>query len=223
MTTPETPAAYALYGYWRSSSSWRVRVALELKGLPYDNRPVHLIRDGGQQHVPAFGRKNAMNQIPVLEITDGPEVHHVSQSLAIMEFLEQRHPQVALLPGDALERAHVRQLSEIINAGTQPLQNLAVIQALRDELGQDHVAWCQRWIAKGLEAFEATLKAHDGSFCAGATPTMADACLIPQLYNARRFNLDLSQYPRLLRIEQACASLPAFERAHPDAQPDAVV
>ncbi len=209
-----------LYSYWRSSSSWRVRLALEHKSLDYAYEAVHLVRDGGHQHFDDHTARNASHQVPTLAVGDGAERFHISQSVAIMEYLEEVHPTPSLLPDTPRERAITRQLVEIINSGTQPLQNLAVIQHLRDDLGVDARAFCRRFILKGLQAYEATCAPYAGKFSVGDTVTMADFCLIPQLYNARRFKLDLEPFDTLLAIEQACASLPAFEAAHPDAQPD---
>ena len=217
-------AEYTLYNYWRSSSSWRVRLALEHKGLSYKYVPVHLVADGGKQHAEVFVEKNPMRQVPLLEIAgagdDAPSF--LAQSVAIMEYLEEAHPERSIFPEGAYLRARTRQLVEIINAGTQPLQNLAVIQHLRDELEQDAPTWCRRYIERGLGAYQASLAGVSGRFSVGDEPSAADFCLIPQLYNARRFKLDLEPFAKLLEIEAACAELDAFERAHPDAQPDAV-
>lgn len=211
-----------LYSYWRSSSTWRVRIALAHKGLDYAYEAVHLIRDGGQQHLDAHNSRNPFHQIPTLAVRgeDG-SARHISQSMAIMEYIEEAHPSSpSILPGDAFSRALIRQLSEIINSGTQPLQNLAVIQHLRDDLDVDARAFCQRFILKGLQAYEATCAQSAGTFSVGDEVSMADFCLIPQLYNARRFKLDLEPFKTLLAIEQACEALPAFKAAHPNAQPD---
>lgn len=215
---------YTLYNYWRSSSSWRVRLALEHKGLSYNYVPVHLVAEGGKQHAGDFIAKNPMRQVPLLEIAggDGGESSFLAQSVAIMEYLEEAHPEHSIFPEDAYLRARARQLVEIINSGTQPLQNLAVIQHLRDELEQDAPAWCRRYIERGLAAYQTSLTGVSGTFSVGDAPGIADFCLIPQLYNARRFNLDLEPFAKLLEIEAACAELGAFERAHPDAQLDAV-
>lgn len=210
-----------LYSYWRSSSTWRVRLALALKSIPYEQHAVHLIKEGGAQHLDVHALRNPLHQIPTLEVREATgKVRHISQSLAIMEYLEEVYPSPSLLPGDAGQRALIRQLSEIINSGTQPLQNLAVIQHLRDELDVDAKAFCQRYILKGLQAYEATCASYAGAFSVGDEVTMADLCLIPQLYNARRFSVDLAPLKTLLAIERACEALPAFTAAHPDAQPD---
>lgn len=209
-----------LYSYWRSSSSWRVRLALEAKGLDYEYVALHLVRDGGHQHGAEHVARNPMRQVPTLSVARGGEVTHVSQSLAIMELLEELVPAPSIFPEDVMARARARQLAEIINAGTQPLQNLAVIQHLRTLEGVDARAWCRRWVQQGLEGYQRTLGDEAGRFSVGDTPTVADFCLVPQLYNARRFELDLAPFDRLLAIEAACNELDVFTRAHPDAQPD---
>ena len=216
---------FKLYSYWRASSSWRVRAALALKGIDYDYEAIHLVADGGQQHATGYANLNPMEQVPLLEVSfESGEVARVGQSVAIMELVEELVPMPSILPGDPIERARCRQLAEIVNAGIQPMQNLAVIQHLRDELGEDHVAWCQRYISRGLAAFERTLADHTGAYSLpGPMPSMADVCLVPQLYNARRFKIDLEAFPRLLAIERACLAHPAFESSHPDHQPDAQV
>ncbi len=204
-----------LYNYWRSSSSWRVRIALNFKGLDYEYIPVHLVKDGGEQRLDWFAQKNPAKQVPLLEV-DGIAL---SQSMAILDYLEQRHPDPTLLPEDAYMRAHAIQLAEIINSGTQPLQNLLVIQKFKAQ-GWDAKLWCQEAIIAGLAAFEATLE-HNGDFCVGQSPTWADLCLIPQLYNARRFEVDVSQWEKISAIEERALAHPAFAAAHPDKQPDA--
>lgn len=209
-----------LYGYWRSSASWRVRIALELKGLAWENVPVHLVRDGGEQHGDAHRSRNPMRQVPVLEIEDATGSHQLGQSLAILEYLEEVHPEPPLLPADPLSRAKVRQIAEIMNSGIQPLHNLAVLQQVQ-AMGGDSKVWAAHWVMRGMEALEKAVSHTAGRFCVGDQPTFADACLIPQLYAMRRFGGDLSVVPTLLRVEAACAELDAFRRAHADAQPDA--
>lgn len=213
----------SLCSYWRSSSSWRVRLGLAHKGLDYQYVPVHLVREGGEQHTAEHVARNPLHQIPTLIVEDEAtgQTHYVSQSVAILELLEELYPDHALLPADPLARARVRQLVEIINSGTQPLQNLSVIQHLRDDLGVDAKAFCARFIALGLKGYAATLGEHAGRFSEGDGVTMADLFLVPQLYNARRFNVDLEQFPRLLEIERQCFELPMFHASHPDSQPDA--
>lgn len=204
-----------LYAYWRSSASWRVRIGLHHKGLPFDITSIHL-RDGVQRSE-AHRARNAMAQVPVLELQAGATL---TQSIAILEWLDERYPDPPLLPEDPLPRARVRQAAEIINSGIQPLQNLVVLKAIAD-LGGDRMAWGRTVIADGLAAVEALAQIRGGTFTVGDQPTIADCCLVPQLYNARRFSVDMSAFPKLLEIEAACASLPAFQAAHPDQQPDA--
>lgn len=208
-----------LYGYWRSSSAWRVRIALAWKGLSYENIPVHLVRDGGEHTKPEHLQRNPLGQVPVLELDDG---RRLSQSVAIVEYLDERFPTPPLLPADAYDRAWTRQLVEDVNSGIQPLQNLRVLQTLEAQ-GVDRAAWGQDAISRGLAALQAQARPRAGRFLVGNTLTMADLFLVPQLYNARRFGCDLSQLDLLLAVEAACQDLPAFQLAHPDRQPDAVV
>ncbi|MGZ3458172.1 MAG: maleylacetoacetate isomerase [Archangium sp.] len=210
-----------LYSYWRSSCSWRVRIALNLKGLSYEYVPVHLVKDGGEQHTDAYRAINPMRFVPTLELTEGGIVRRLSQSMAILEYLEERHPSPALLPADPYLRARCRMLSEMVNSGIQPLQNLAVLQRIKGELKGDDKAWCVYWIERGLTAFQAAVQETAGTYCLGEAASFADLYLVPQLYSARRFGVDLRQYELLTRIEAACASLPAFQAAHADRQPDA--
>ena len=207
-----------LYDYWRSSSAWRVRIALHWKGIPFERRVVNLIKDGGEQHSAEFHAMNPSRQVPVL-ITD--EGRAIAQSMAIIGYLEDRHPTPALLPADAWLRARARQLAEMVNSGTQPLQNLTVLDHV-EAGGMDRNEWARHFIARGLAALEAAAHETAGAFLVGDAVSLADAYLIPQLYNARRFNVDLAPIPTLVRIESACAALPAFAAAHPDAQSDAV-
>jgi len=211
-----------LYGYWRSSAAWRVRIALNLKGLSWESVPVHLVRDGGEQRQAPFLQLNPQGLVPVLE--DGNAV--LAQSLAIIEYLEETHPAVPLLPADPAARARVRSLAQLVACEIHPLNNLRVLQHLRDVLGLDQAqcdAWYRHWVSEGLAALEARLAREPGSgrFCHGDTPGLADCCLVPQLYNARRYGCDLDAYPALLRIEAACNALEAFKSAAADAQPDA--
>lgn len=211
-----------LHTYYRSSASYRVRIALNLKGLAADPRYVHLSKNGGEQFGPAFDSLNPQHLLPVLE-DDGLVL---PQSLAIIEYLDETRPELPLLPADPKGRARVRALSQAIAADIHPLNNLRVLKYLSEELGvsaDQKNAWYRHWVALGLEALERQLAAHPatGRFCHGDTPTMADCCLVPQLYNARRFECDLSGYPTLLAIDERCAALPAFADARPEAQPDA--
>jgi maleylpyruvate isomerase len=210
-----------LYSYWRSSCSWRVRIALNLKGLHYTYEAVHLLKDGGQQNSEAYRAVNPMRTVPTLEFEEGGVVRRLSQSLAILEYLEERYRTPALLPAEPLLRARVRMLSEMVNSGIQPLQNLAVLQWVKGELKGDDKAFAAHWNARGLAALEAAVKETAGTYCVGDTVSFADICLVPQLHGGRRFGVDLTPYPTLTRIEAACDKLPAFQAAHPDRQPDA--
>ncbi len=210
-----------LHGYWRSSCSWRVRIALGLKGLAYEYVPVHLVKDGGAQNSDAYRALNPMRTVPTLEVEEGGRVVYLAQSLAILEYLEERHPSPALLPADPVARAHVRMLAELVNSGIQPLQNLSVLQRIKGEHGVDDKAWAAHWIARGLTAFQAVAEGTAGRYCVGDTLSFADVCLVPQLYGARRFGVDLEPFGLLTRIEAECAAQPAFQAAHADRQPDA--
>ncbi|MDX3904155.1 MAG: maleylacetoacetate isomerase [Pigmentiphaga sp.] len=210
-----------LYSYFRSSAAYRVRIALALKGLPYDYQPVHLLKDGGQQMQPGFRRMSPDAVVPVLE-DDG---HALTQSLAIIEYLDETHPEPALLPATPAERARVRALALSIACDIHPLNNLRVLKYLKklgiDQQGRDD--WYRHWVGNGLAAFERMLadSPHTGRCCHGDQPTLADLCLVPQVYNARRLKVDLSAMPTVVQVADHCAALPAFEAAHPDKQPDA--
>ena len=211
-----------LYGYWRSSAAYRVRIALNLKGLDYVQVPVHLVRDGGEQHQPAYRKLNPQGLVPVLH--DGERV--IRQSLAIIEYLDELHATPPLLPSSARDRARVRALALLVACDIHPLNNLRVMQYLENALTttpSQRVEWMRHWMADGLASFEAQLADHPstGRYCESDTPSLADCCLIPQLYNARRFEMDLSPYPNILRIEANCNELPAFDAARPEHQPDA--
>jgi maleylpyruvate isomerase len=209
-----------LYGYWRSSSAWRVRIALAWKGVPYEYQPVHLLRDGGEQHGPAYRAVNPLEEVPTLELEVDGQLRRLTQSLAIIDFLEAYAPSPPLFPRAPFLRARVRQLAEIINAGTQPLQNSGVLARVK-QLGADEQAWARHYIARGLAALELVAGETAGAFLVGDAVSVADVLLVPQLYNARRFALPLESYPLLARVEAACVSLPAFVDSHPDKQPDA--
>ncbi len=211
-----------LYSYWRSSAAYRVRIGLNLKGLAYALHPVHLVRGGGEQHAPAYARLNPQHLVPTLR--DGDAV--VTQSLAILEYLEERFPGDPLLPPDPVGRARVRALAQLVACDIHPLNNLRVSQYLEREGGLAAAAredWMRHWIRAGFEALETLLAGHAGTgrFCHGDASGLADCCLVPQLYNARRFGLPLAAYPTLLRVEAACLALDAFDRARPERQPDA--
>jgi maleylacetoacetate isomerase len=209
-----------LHTYFRSSAAYRVRIALNLKGLAYEPQPVHLLKDGGEQNAPAYRATNPLGLVPTLH-TGGAAL---TQSLAIIEWLEETHPTPRLLPDDPLRRAQVRAFALTIACDIHPLDNLRVLQYLRRRLGQPQEAidtWFRHWIAAGLPALEAMAQAGSGPWCFGAEPGLADIVLIPQLANARRLDCPLDAFPRLLRAEAAAASHPAFMAAAPAAQPDA--
>jgi len=213
---------YTLRGYWRSSCSWRVRIALALKGVSYDTVSVHLVQDGGQQHHSDHRDVNPMREVPVLLAGTEP----LAQSMAILEYLEETVPSPALLPPTPLARARVRQMAEIINSGIQPIQNLRVMQHLGREYDIEkpgQIQWSRHWIHLGFEGLHTLIDQHGGRFSFGDQITIADLCLIPQLYNARRFGVDLNAFPKLTAIESECSANPAFMAAHPDQQPDAIV
>ncbi|HEX8112696.1 MAG TPA: maleylacetoacetate isomerase [Kofleriaceae bacterium] len=209
-----------LHSYWRSSASHRVRIGLGLKQLPYDYVAVNIVH--GEQLADAYRAKNPMAQVPTLEVTEDDGTRFaLTQSLAILEYLDERWPDPPLLPRDPLLRARARALAEIINAGIQPLQNLGTLRKIKS-LGGDEAAWIRPVIADGLAAFARIAAEVSGTFSVGNAPTIADCCLVPQLAGARRFQVDLEPFPRLLAIEAHCLPLPAFADAMPHHQPDAV-
>ena len=212
-----------LYTYYRSSAAYRVRIALNLKGMPYTAVPVHLVKDGGQHRSAAYRARNPQALVPAFELEDGTVL---TQWLAIMEYLDEVQPEPALLPADAIGRARVRALAQAIACDLHPVNNLRVLQYLSQQLGisaEQKDAWYRHWVATGLQGLEALLADHPstGRFCHGDTPTLADCCLVPQLYNARRFQCPLDAYPTIQRIAAACETLPAFQQAAPEVQPDA--
>ncbi|MDH4559191.1 maleylacetoacetate isomerase [Pseudomonas sp. BN417] len=214
-----------LYGYWRSSAAYRVRIALNLKGLAYRQELVHLVKDGGQQHLPAYRELNPQGLLPLLVDAGhaGGEVR-IAQSLAILEYLEEVFPVPALLPADPALRAQVRALAMHIACDVHPLNNLRVLQYLKAELGvadEAKDAWYRHWVSLGLTAVEKGLESFGDKLSLGSRPGYLEACLIPQLYNARRFDCDLSGYPRILDIAARCEALEAFRNAAPEVQPDA--
>lgn len=211
-----------LYTYFRSSAAYRVRIALNLKGLSFESIPVHLLRDGGAQHSADYVRLNATRLVPTL--VDGALT--TGQSLAIIEYLEESYGAPPLLPADPPGRARVRALSQSIACEIHPLNNLRVLQYLEHELKIDESArakWYRHWVTLGFTALESMLEksSETGAFCHGNSPTMADCCLIPQVANARRFNTALELFPYIRRIESACLALPEFEHVAPENQPDA--
>lgn len=210
-----------LYTYWRSGSAWRVRIALNIKELAYTPVVVNIAPSVSEQHTPAWRAKNPMGQVPLLEFVGGTFAgRQLTQSLAIMEFLDDLVAVPALLPVEPWAKAQARMMAEIVNSGTQPLQNLTVQKALKDA-GADVDAWLVRVIATGLSALEDAARKSAGEFLVGDDVSVADICLVPQLYAARRFNVPLDGYKTLLAVEARCAALPAFAAAHPDRQPDA--
>ena len=210
-----------LYSYYRSSAAYRVRIALNLKQLPYETEGVHLLKNGGEQKQPAYSAKNPQKLVPALE--DNGQVF--TQSLAIIEYLDEAYPAQPLLPAAATERARVRAMAQLIACDIHPLNNLRVLGYLQNQLGADETAkteWYRHWIQEGFAALETLLQSEQTSrFCHGDTPTLADCCLVPQVYNARRFQVDLSLYPTIVRIVAECEALPAFQTAAPENQPDA--
>lgn len=217
------PAAQqlTLYGYWRSSSAYRVRIAMNLKGLDYRQVPVHLVRDGGQQHSPAYRALNPLGLVPAL--VHGDIV--IVQSLAICEYLEETQGGIPLLPDDPSGRARVRALVQTVCSEIQPLNNLGVTRYLGDELGQGKEQvkrWYAHWVKRGFSALETWLSdGQPGAYCHGDQPTLADCFLVPQVYNAERFKCDLEPYPRIREITARCRSLAAFDQAAPGNQADA--
>ncbi len=211
-----------LYSYWRSSAAYRVRIALNLKGLAYATVPVHLTRDGGEQHGAGYLALNSQELVPTLVHGD----RSITQSLAIIEYLDESFPPSRLLPSDARGRARVRSLAQLVASDIHPLNNLRVLryfehawnvpQSERDE-------WARHWIVEGFRAMEKLISENvaTGEFCHGDTPGMADCCLVPQIFNARRFGVEMAAFPTLGRIDRACGDLPEFAAAHPARQPDA--
>lgn len=211
-----------LYSYWRSSASYRVRIALELKNITYEYAPVHLAQNGGEQFSETYRALNPQSRVPVLEV-DG---YVITQSTAIIEWLEEQYPQPPLLPKDALRRAQSRSMMQLIACDIQPFQNLSTTRYLQDTLHADDAqmkAWTAHWINRGLSALEEMLirRSEQTVFCNGDSPGIADVCLIPQCYAARRVGVEISRYPTIDRIDKLAMTLPAFQRAAPEAQLDA--
>lgn len=207
-----------LHGYWRSSAAYRVRIGLNLKGLTY--RQATLDLRAGAQRTAGYRALAPIGLVPTLE-ADGLRI---TQSLAILEWLDERHPGTPLLPEQADARALVRAMAQIVACDIHPINNLRVLSALRSDLAASDAMvqkWVARWIGEGFAALETMVSEHGGAFCFGDRPTIADCCLIPQIYNARRFSVDLSAYPKLVAIEAGCLRLDAFDRARPESQPDA--
>lgn len=207
-----------LYGYWRSSAAYRLRIAFGLKGLTWEDVPVHLVK--GEQREADYLQKNPIGLVPTLELAEGAAL---TQSLAILEWLEETYPTPPLLPKDPLKRAQVRAAAHVIAVDTHPIQNVGVVGHLKSEYGlsqEQGVDWMCHWMARGFAAFQALIKPNT-PFAFGDAPSLADLCLVPQLYNAHRWGLDLAPFARLTDIEARCFALPAFEAARPEVQPDA--
>lgn len=211
-----------LYDYFRSSAAYRVRIALNLKGLAYESIPVHLVRNGGEQLQPAYRAVNPAGLVPAME--DGGAI--MTQSLALMEYLEEAYPGVPLLPADPVSRARVRSLALAVACDIHPIDNLRVLKYLTGTLNLSEevkTQWYRHWVQEGFKGIEAQLArdSQTGAFCHGDTPTIADCCLAPQVFNAHRFQIDMSPYPTIARIHARCEELPAFANARPERQPDA--
>ncbi len=208
-----------LHNYFRSSASWRVRIALAWKGIAYEYVPVNLVAGGGEQWSEAYRRVNPLRAVPTLEL-DG---RRVSESLAIIELLEELYPEPALLPREPFARAAARRLAEAVNAGIQPLQNLRVLKKLETDFGAGEdarKAWAGHFNQAGLMVFETLVRETAGAYCVGDTVSVADLCLAPQLYSARRYGVDVAAFPTISAIESRLNQLPAFAGAHPSRQPD---
>jgi maleylacetoacetate isomerase len=208
-----------LYSYFRSSAAYRVRIAFNLKGLSYETVPIHLQKEGGQQLKPDYRAINPQMRVPTLKLDSG---ELLTQSLAIIEYLDEVHPQPALLPRDPVDRAKVRALAQLIACDIHPINNLAPLRYLKNELGQDQAkidAWYHHWVLAGFDALEAMVQ--PGPYAFGVDVTLADICLVPQVANARRLKVPLERFPKLVAIDAACAALPAFQKARPENQPDA--
>ena len=207
-----------LYTYFRSSAAYRARIALNLKGIPYEMASIHLTRGGGQQHGAAFRAVNPQRRVPALGLDNGETL---IQSLAIIEYLDETHPAPPLLPADPVARAHVRAAAQVIACDIHPLNNTSPLFYLKNTLKQEQEtinAWYGHWVTVGFEALEALLRPGPYSF--GETVTLADVCLVPQVANARRFNVPLDAFPKIVAVDAACLKLAAFDKARPENQPD---
>jgi maleylpyruvate isomerase len=208
-----------LYTYFRSSAAYRVRIALNLKGLPYEMAAIHMSKDGGQHRKPDYRAINPQMRVPALELSGGDVL---TQSLAIIEYLDEVHPEPPLLPADALARAKVRAIAQTIACDIHPLNNLVTLQYLKNTLKHEQAevdAWYHSWIHAGFAAIEAMMT--PGPYACGAHVTLADICLVPQVFNARRLKVPLERYPKIVAVDAACLKLAAFDKARPENQPDA--
>ena len=208
-----------LYSYFRSSAAYRVRIGLNLKGIAYETAPIHLVKDGGHNRRPEYRAVNPQMRVPAL-VTSSGEV--LIQSLAIIDYLDETHPNPPLLPKDPIARARARSLAEIVACDIHPLNNTSPLRYLKRVMHQEQSAidaWYHHWVTEGFEALEALV--GPGPYCCGSDVTIADICLVPQVYNARRLKVPLDKFPKIVAIEGACLALPAFDRARPENQPDA--
>jgi len=208
-----------LYSYFRSSAAYRVRIALNLKGIAYETAPIHLVKDGGHNRRPEYRAVNPQMRVPALVISSG-EV--LIQSLAIIDYLDETHPNPPLLPKNPIARARARSLAEIVACDIHPLNNTSPLRYLKRVMHQEQSAidaWYHHWVTEGFEALEALV--GPGPYCCGSDVTIADICLVPQVYNARRLKVPLDKFPKIVAIDAACLALPAFDRARPENQPDA--
>ena len=209
-----------LYGYWRSSAAYRVRIALHLKGLAFESLPVHLVKDGGEQHKAAYIELNPTHLVPTL-VDDDVVLH---QSIAILEYLDEKYPDVALYPANIVDKAKVKAIALDVACEIHPVNNLRVQQYLGQNLSlsdSDKLAWSHHWMALGFTAIEQQLAVSSGQYCFGDNITMADLCLVPQVYNAKRFNLDMSKFANICRVVDNCNQQSAFIAALPENQADA--
>jgi maleylpyruvate isomerase len=208
-----------LYSFFRSSAAYRVRIAFNLKGLSYETAAIHLQKEGGLNRKPAYRAINPQMRVPALRLDSG---ELLTQSLAIIEYLDEVHPQPPLLPRDSVARAQVRALAQLVACDIHPLNNVAPLRYLKNELGQDQGkidAWYCHWVQEGFDALEAMLR--PGPYAYGAEVTLADICLVPQVANARRLKVPLDAYPKIVAVDAACTKLAAFQQARPEQQPDA--
>jgi maleylacetoacetate isomerase len=208
-----------LYSYFRSSAAYRARIALNLKGLPYEMESIHLTKGGGRQHAAEFRAINPQRRVPALALDNGDVL---IQSLAIIEYLDEFHPDPPLLPADPVARAHVRALAQVIACDIHPLNNTSPLFYLKNELKHDQAAidtWYAHWVTVGFETVEALLR--PGPYAFGAQVGLADICLVPQVANARRFKVPLDKFPKIVAVDAACLKLAAFDKARPENQPDA--
>ncbi|XP_022209377.2 probable maleylacetoacetate isomerase 1 [Drosophila obscura] len=215
MSTPATDGPQPkLYAFWTSSCSWRVRIALTLKNIPYEIQAINLVQTGEDHaYTDKYREVNPMQTVPSLQI-DG---HSLCDSVAIMHYLEETRPEIPLLPQDVIKRAKVREIVELICSAIQPLQNRLVLEHVGKE---QSLVWAQHWIARGFKGLDRVLAGSAGKYCVGDELSMADVCLVPQVFNARRYKVELTPYPNIVRLDHELQSLPAFKSSHPHQQPD---